>query len=553
MISKVNKSKFDQNSKVEIIDINRIKTVSNPRTKIDKNSINDLADSIKTHGILQPVLVSQINGSFRLISGERRLRAAKIAGVKEIPALVRNINEDQLLDVQIEENLQRQDLNPMEEAIAIKNYIENKDIELEELSARLNKSVQFLKERLKLTELHKRVQKLLLKEEMTFAQAKIMATLSRKDQIELLNSLNEEGCAIHKMTAYEFQRVVENDFMCSLNNVSFDKQDCLKCLYRSDAQLDFFDSPETIKSKCLNRICFNKKLDEQTKKKLEKCEKRGNKILTGEEYIEQENSKKSRDFGIGKPYNMSKEEWKECLGCEQLGAYESRHPYSSETIGRICLNKRCFNLKTKTDSSNGNGHDKEAILKKRLNDLRRKWLHDITEKLLQTKAIYRVVLALCDICYNHEHTEIFKKHGIKVESYATLKDAVRYVLLKMPKNVFNKLDALLRDVLAHKVKNIDYDDDILIEMAKFHSEKYENYFIIDEDFLNAHTKDQLHDLAVEIGFDKFIENTKDVDSKTEKDRRKRWRNLSKKDLVEMFLNSGFDLKGVVPKVIKNME
>ena len=115
---------------VDDIDINP----KQPRRYFDEESLNELASSIKTHDIIQPVTVSRMpSGRYRLVSGERRLRASKIAGLKDIPAYIRQTNDQQLLELALLENLQREDLNAMEVALSFKRM-------MEELDLRKNKS-----------------------------------------------------------------------------------------------------------------------------------------------------------------------------------------------------------------------------------------------------------------------------------------------------------------------------------------------------------------------------------------------------------------------------
>ena len=132
----------DNNNSTLSISINKIKSdKAQPRKSFDSEKIAELTESIKTHGIIQPLILRKIdNDQYIIVAGERRWRAAKIAGLKEVPAIIMDLTESEILEISLIENIQRQDLNPIEEAIAYKKLIDDFKMTHEELSKRIGKS-----------------------------------------------------------------------------------------------------------------------------------------------------------------------------------------------------------------------------------------------------------------------------------------------------------------------------------------------------------------------------------------------------------------------------
>ena len=126
---------------VEEVDIERIITNSaQPRKSFDQKALEELAQSIKSHGVIQPILVTAVGNKYQIVAGERRYRASKIAGLTKVPVIVKNLTIQQRKEIALIENIQRQDLNPIEEAYAYKSLIEEYGVTQEELAEKLGKS-----------------------------------------------------------------------------------------------------------------------------------------------------------------------------------------------------------------------------------------------------------------------------------------------------------------------------------------------------------------------------------------------------------------------------
>src|ERR1700752_3876694 len=145
-----------------------------PRTSFDQAKLDELAQSIKTTGIIQPLLVRPSGGLFELVAGERRWRAAQLAGLARIPAIVRDIPDEKVLELALIENIQRAELNPVEEANAYKNLIENLGLTQEEVARRVGSDRTFVTNYLRVLKLPTDIQDLLESEKLSFGHARAL-------------------------------------------------------------------------------------------------------------------------------------------------------------------------------------------------------------------------------------------------------------------------------------------------------------------------------------------------------------------------------------------
>jgi ParB family chromosome partitioning protein len=153
-----------------------------PRTHFDETSLASLADSIRTHGIVQPLLVRRRDGGYELIAGERRWRAAKLAGISRVPVVVKEVPDDNLLEIALIENIQREDLNPIEEAQAYKKLIETVGLTQESLASRVGRDRSYITNYLRLLRLPDDVQQLVKEGRLSFGHARTLLAL---DQVDL--------------------------------------------------------------------------------------------------------------------------------------------------------------------------------------------------------------------------------------------------------------------------------------------------------------------------------------------------------------------------------
>jgi len=185
------------------IDINLIRAnEEQPRKYFDDEKIANLAQSIKEHGIIQPIILMKNGDFYTIVAGERRWRAAKSIGMKEVPAIVMELSSKQLLEVSLIENIQREDLNPIEEAIAYKKLIEEFDITQEDLAAKLGKSRTAITNSMRLLNLDKRVQDYLIEGVITEGHGRAILGISDFNmQNEVAQKIIDEGLSVRQVEA----------------------------------------------------------------------------------------------------------------------------------------------------------------------------------------------------------------------------------------------------------------------------------------------------------------------------------------------------------------
>ena len=168
--------------KISLVEPNR----NQPRKKFDEDALLELSESIKQYGILQPLLVSNKKDYYEIIAGERRWRAAKLAGLKEVPVLVKEFSEQQVVEISLIENIQREDLNPIEEAMAYKRLLEEFHLKQDEIAERVSRSRTAVTNSLRLLKLDSRVQQMLIDDMLSSGHARTLISISDGDQQYML-------------------------------------------------------------------------------------------------------------------------------------------------------------------------------------------------------------------------------------------------------------------------------------------------------------------------------------------------------------------------------
>lgn len=168
-----------------------------PRTNFDEAALESLAESIRTHGIVQPLLVRRRDEGFELIAGERRWRAAKLAGLARVPVLVKDVADENLLEIALIENIQREDLNPIEEAQAYKRLIENVGLTQEALATRVGRDRSYITNYLRLLKLPPDLQQFVIEGRLSTGHARTIVGLSHADvQRRLARQVIEDGLSV---------------------------------------------------------------------------------------------------------------------------------------------------------------------------------------------------------------------------------------------------------------------------------------------------------------------------------------------------------------------
>lgn len=172
-----------------------------PRRTFSESDISELAQSIRVHGVIQPIVVRRVGERYQLVAGERRVRAAKMAGLEEIPALVKVLTDRDAMEMALVENLQRSDLNPIEESMAYQKLIAEFQWTQEEIGARVGKSRSHVANLLRLLQLDERIQGWIGQQLLTVAHAKILLSVDEAKRWRLAERAVQEGWTVKQLQA----------------------------------------------------------------------------------------------------------------------------------------------------------------------------------------------------------------------------------------------------------------------------------------------------------------------------------------------------------------
>ncbi len=252
-------------SAVQLLDLNKIvSSTYNPRKDFRPETLQELADSIRQVGVLQPICVRPKEGGFEIVYGERRYWAAAMAGLKFIPALVRELSDAEAEDAAITENLQREDVTPREEAAAYKRALESGRHTIESLVGKFGKSEAYIRSRLKLCDLIDALAEQLDREEISVGVATEIAKYDAAVQQEVYEEHFSDGCRLSWKNARirEIARRLYDRYMTRLDTYRFDKTECHTCHHNTANQILFKDECAEGCAGCQNRSCMMRKNDE---------------------------------------------------------------------------------------------------------------------------------------------------------------------------------------------------------------------------------------------------------------------------------------------------
>ena len=168
-----------------------------PRKKFDEDALQELADSIKQFGVLQPLLVQDRKNHYEIIAGERRWRAAKVAGLKEIPVIIKDYSDQEIVEISLIENIQREDLNPIEEALAYKRLLEEFNLRQDEVADRVAKSRTAVTNSMRLLKLCDEVQQMLIDDMITAGHARALIMVENpQEQYTLAQKIFDEKLSV---------------------------------------------------------------------------------------------------------------------------------------------------------------------------------------------------------------------------------------------------------------------------------------------------------------------------------------------------------------------
>ena len=199
---KVEEKESEKVVKITKIEPNR----EQPRKNFDEEALKELAESIKHYGLISPILVQDKKDHYEIIAGERRWRAAKIAGLKEVPVIIRDYTDREIAEIALIENVQREDLNPIEEAMGYKRLIEEFDLKQDEVAECVSKSRSAITNSLRLLKLSDEVQKYLINNELSMGHARaLLAVEDSQKQSELARKIINE-----RLSVREVEKLVKN-------------------------------------------------------------------------------------------------------------------------------------------------------------------------------------------------------------------------------------------------------------------------------------------------------------------------------------------------------
>lgn len=192
-------NKVEENvSRETLININEIEpNKGQPRQNFDEDAIQELADSIKQYGIIQPLILQKRDNFYIIVAGERRWRAARLAGLKTVPAIIKDYSPQEIMEIALIENIQREDLNPIEEAIAYQNLIKEFNLKQDEVAERVSKSRVAVTNSMRLLKLDKRVQQMLIDGMISSGHARALLSIEDNElQHQLAQKVFDEKLSV---------------------------------------------------------------------------------------------------------------------------------------------------------------------------------------------------------------------------------------------------------------------------------------------------------------------------------------------------------------------
>lgn len=204
------------------------RNIGQPRKNFNENALNELAQSIKAHGVIQPIILVKKGDRYMIVSGERRFRASKLAGLKTIPAIVKRYTEQEIAEISLIENLQREDLNPIESAFAIKELVERFNLTQEEIAEKIGKSRTAVTNTLRLLALRPEIVKMIERGELTAGHGKVLVGIEDRE-LQLKTALM---AVQSKASVRELEKYIQN--MISTNQVPKRKASYVQSLELQD-------------------------------------------------------------------------------------------------------------------------------------------------------------------------------------------------------------------------------------------------------------------------------------------------------------------------------
>lgn len=325
----------------------------NPRKTVNPNQFTELVASIKEHGVLQPIIVREVSDKeratktnlYEIVCGERRYQAALRAELQEIPCIVRELSDTEAIEIGVIENLQREDVNAMDEAAGIAALMKTGKNDAKAIASKLGKSETYVTGRMRLLKLPDEVQAAIADATISPAHGLVIARLSDiGDQKKLLAEIKREKLSV---------RSAENqlsEYGRNLSNAPFDTAECAKCPSNGSKIKDFFDKDTNLKGQCMNPECMTRKTKAWVEQARAEIVKAGGVLLSKAEADKKFGS--NWHYGGGNASQLDQRSRKElgkkykekCEHCEKHAFILNENEYRNGevTIAEFCFNERCL-------------------------------------------------------------------------------------------------------------------------------------------------------------------------------------------------------------------
>ena len=245
-LATMEKTIYEESTNEEIVELPIEELRPNPyqpRKIFNDEALNDLANSIKEHGVFQPIIVKKSIKGYEIIAGERRYRASKLAGLSKIPAIIRDFSDEQMMEIALLENLQRENLNAIEEAHAYKTMLEKLNITQDQLAIKVGKSRSYVTNMLGILRLPKEVQRLVVQDKLSMGHARMLSKLEDENKIiELANRVVNEG-----LTVRNIEKITSSEEVAKKNKIVRKEEKSNEFKYIEELLRDKLDTKIKIK------------------------------------------------------------------------------------------------------------------------------------------------------------------------------------------------------------------------------------------------------------------------------------------------------------------
>lgn len=478
------------------INIKDIQADDNIRKSVHDIPLEELIQSIKERGILQPLIVRAAGKKFDLVAGFRRFQAAGQLKLESVPCVIKDIKDEEKVEIQLIENIQRADLNPIDEAKAIQELAI--DHPVGDLVPMLGKTELYIKRQLVLLDLPKIIQKAIFEKKLSKGHGIVLGRLQKDSaRLSLFKDIISDRMSISQAESNL------DTYASSLEYAPFNKEQCKSCAHAGVNQKDLFDPDSSLKGKCLNPSCFELKLQQYIKERKEYWKEKGITIMSQEAYrqeigkwrmlsgyLAQEIDKEdiAKEIAEGKTVVITFRD----NGTEELLMDE-------KTYMRLARKKRQVDRTGKSTEEKGSEVDIRAKQKKenRIIETKRRFLLAKLQNAPSKKQLERIAL--------DQLFKTFSGQGFEISDF--LKDAG--ITSKRKENCYLRWDLIK---LLEKCKSEAISNAILIlaktKIAGYETETIEklagevninmSQFRIDEEYLNKFTKDSLLKLIKEL-------------------------------------------------------